>query len=72
MATCFDLFGSIFSKHALTNRFVSVVGNISQMKDSPSHMWDCINTFNTCTFENIHKIEDELYNFSKNEYETHF
>ena len=37
MATCFDLFGSIFSKHALTNRFVSVVGNISQMKDSPSY-----------------------------------
>ena len=35
-------------------------------------MWDCINTFNTCTFENIHKIEDELYNFSENEYETHF
>ena len=35
-------------------------------------MWDCINAFNTCTFENIHKIEDELYNFSENEYETHF
>ena len=31
-------------------------------------MWDCINTFNTCTFENIYKIEDELYNFSENEY----
>ena len=62
MATCFDLFGSIFSNHALTNRFVSVVGNISQMKDSPSYVG----------FENIHKIEDELYNFSENEYETHF
>ena len=31
-------------------------------------MWDCINTFNTCTFENIYKIEDELYNVSENEY----
>ena len=31
-------------------------------------MWDCINTFNTCTFEKIYKIEDELYNFSENEY----
>ena len=35
-------------------------------------MWDCINTFNTCTFENIYKIEGELYNFSENKYETHF
>ena len=24
-------------------------------------MCDCINIFNTCTFENIYKIEDEFY-----------
>ena len=31
----------------------------------------CVNTFNMCTFENIYKMEDELYNISENEYETH-
>ena len=28
-------------------------------------MCDCINTFNTCTFENLYEIEDELYKFQK-------
>ena len=35
-------------------------------------MSDCVNTLNTCTFENLYKIEDDLYNISENEYETHF
>ena len=50
--------GQLSLKHVLTNRFVSVVGYIS-------HINDCINTFNACTFENIYKIDD-LYNISGN------
>ena len=44
---------------------MNVVGYIS-------HINDCINTFDACTFENIYKIEDDLYNISGNECKTHF
>ena len=33
---------------------------------------DCVNAFDTCTFKRIFKNEDELYNISEIEYETHF
>ena len=36
-------------------------------------MSDCVNEFNTyCTFKKIFKKEDELYNISEIEYQTHF
>ena len=61
MAMLFICLGQFSLKHALTNRFVSVVGYISHKK-IVLHICDCINT---CTFENKYKIEDELYNISE-------